>query len=66
MGKPDKKGDKMKSWYTSKTIWANFIGIIGVFTAKKFGYEITPEVTVSILAGINTLLRFITKEEVTW
>lgn len=55
-----------KKWYTSKTLWANLIGIVGVFTAEKFGYVITPEQTVSILGGINMVLRLITKSAVTW
>lgn len=55
-----------KKWYFSKTLWANLIGIVGVFVSSKFGYEITPEQTVSILGGINMLLRLITKAEVSW
>ena len=55
-----------KYWYESKTLWANLLGIVGVFTAKHFGIVITPELAVSILAGINGFLRFMTKKEIVW
>ena len=53
-----------KAWYLSKTLWVNFISIVGVFTAKQFGFEITAEQTVTILGVINAILRFITKQPV--
>ena len=55
-----------KMWYTSKTLYVNVIGIGGIFTAKFMGYIITPELAVSILSGINMLLRLITKKEIVW
>lgn len=57
---------EQKKWYTSKTLYTNLIGIVGVFTAQFMGYEISAETAVSILAGINMVLRFITKKEIVW
>lgn len=57
---------EVKSWYESKTLWVNLIGAVGVFTASKLGFVISPEMTVSILAALNIFLRFITKKPITW
>jgi len=52
-----------KKFYTSKTVWVNLIGILVVV----FGADvITPSLTGQILMGINLLLRFATKEPITW
>lgn len=53
-----------KPWYASKVLWTNAIAIVGVFTAKHFGLEITAEMTVTILGVINSILRFITKKPI--
>jgi len=53
-----------KPWYLSKVLWVNFISIVGVFTAKQFGFNISSEMTVSILGAVNAILRFITKQPV--
>lgn len=55
-----------KKWYESKTMWANIISVIGVFTAQFAGFEISPEMSVSILSIINVILRIVTKTSVTW
>lgn len=53
-----------KPFYYSKTLWTNLIAILGVFTAKHLGIEITAEMTVTILGVINGILRFITKKPI--
>lgn len=51
----------MKKWYTSKTIWANLIGI-----AVALGWQLDPNEVTAILAFINIVLRIVTKDEITW
>lgn len=51
-----------KKWFMSKTLYANAIGIIALF----FPDFISPELTLKFLAGINILLRWITKEKIVW
>lgn len=55
-----------KSVFLSKTFWTNVITIVGLFTAKHFGFTIDGGLTAQILAGINVVLRFVTKEPVKW
>ena len=51
----------MKKWYKSKTIWTNLIAI-----AVALGLQLREEEVVAVLAIINLVLRFVTKEELTW
>lgn len=56
-----------KKWYASKTLWVNAVSLIAIIAQGISGHEvINPELQVSILAGINMILRFITKTQVTW
>ena len=52
-----------KKFYLSKTLWVNLIAIVGLIF---FGGELNPEVVTMILAGINMVLRLITKEPLEW
>lgn len=53
----------MKKWYASKTLWVNAIAFVGVAIQVITGNAILdPELQASILAGVNIVLRFITKE----
>lgn len=56
----------MKKWYISKTLWANAIHVIATLVRAKYGYIMDPELEVALLAGINALLRVVTKEEIIW
>ena len=59
----------MKRWYAPKTIWANIIAGI-VTLAGLFGLDLglTPDVQAQIVTGVlavvNIILRFVTKEPV--
>jgi uncharacterized membrane protein len=58
----------MKKWYLSKTLWFNVLALVAVVSAS-FGYtgELPAEVMVyvpAIVALINLVLRFVTKEPV--
>lgn len=56
-----------KKWYLSKTLWVNAISIVAIAAQGITGHEvISLELQASILAGINMILRFITKEQVIW
>ena len=53
-----------KKWYTSKTLWVNFITIIAI---AFFGIgTVPPEFLAMGLALINMILRWITKAPVVW
>ena len=55
-----------KKWFHSKTLWANFIMFGGVLVMTIFGVDVvTPEMQASILAGVNVVLRLVTKEGLT-
>jgi hypothetical protein len=55
-----------KKFYLSKTFWANIIAAVGVVLADKFGITLSPEQVAMVLGGVNVVLRFITKQPVTW
>lgn len=51
-----------KKWYLSKTLWANLLMFIGVAVLEVTGSDaLNAELQASILAGVNILLRLITK-----
>jgi uncharacterized membrane protein len=58
-----------KRWFTSKVIWANVIALLALVAQNHFGFLLTTEEQVSILAVINIILRpftvqpVVTKEE---
>lgn len=55
-----------KKWYASKTLWVNLIATIVIVVQSYTGFFIDPILQGYILAGINLLLRLITKEEIVW
>lgn len=56
-----------KPWWTSKTLYANAIALIAMIIQGATGKEIIGmDVQVAILAVINIILRFITKQPVVW
>lgn len=56
-----------KSWYTSKTLWVNAIAIVAIVVQGVTGKEVLNiELQATILAGINMVLRLVTKSAVTW
>jgi len=57
---------KGKKWYRSKTIWVNLIAIGAMVIQMQTGYILDPEYYPYVLAGINMILRVITKQEILW
>jgi hypothetical protein len=56
--------EKKKKWYTSKTVWVNFIALIAVSVQVATGKEVLDTATQGvILTVVNLVLRGITKEE---
>ena len=57
----------MKKWYESKTLWVNAIALIGIAIQTATGKVIiSEELQVLILAGVNFILRIITKDAIDW
>lgn len=51
-----------KTWYNSKTLWTNAVGIIAIIAQAQFGFLIDPATQMALLAVLNMLLRAITGE----
>jgi hypothetical protein len=57
----------MKKWYESKTIWVNFIAILGIVLQKQFELDIlNEEIQGPLLVLINVILRITTKSKIEW
>ncbi len=52
-----------KKFWQSKTLYVNVLGIIAVFFGQEF---LSTDMQVKILAGINIVLRFVTKDKIEW
>ncbi len=55
-----------KVFWKSKYFWVNLIGLIAFVLQSQFGFILSPEVQAMILTFINFILRFFTKEAITW
>jgi len=55
-----------KKFWASKTFWVNILALAALIAQSQFNFKISPEVQVSILAGVNMVLRIITKEPIAW
>jgi len=55
-----------KKFWLSKTFWLNVLAIIALIVQSQTGYVISPEAQVSILGVLNVILRFITKNPISW
>lgn len=53
-----------KPWYKSKTLIANLIAAIALFVQSEYGFVVDPQVQGYLLVVINSVLRLVTKEEV--
>jgi hypothetical protein len=52
--------------WKSKTLWVNLLAAMGLFLSSQWGFQLSPEMVGLILAGINALLRTVTKEPLEW
>lgn len=56
-----------KAWYASKTLWVNAIAIVAIVLQGITGNEVIGiEMQATILAMVNMILRFVTKQAVAW
>lgn len=55
-----------KKWYTSKTLWVNILAIAGDVVLNLTGHALPVGWDITVLGGINMILRFITKQPVSW
>ena len=58
-----------KRWFTSKTLWVNFIAVLAFWVNWKFKVAVIPEelqgeIVTTAMAVINIVLRFITTQPV--
>ncbi len=54
----------MKVWWRSKTLWLNFIALVSALVQSQYGFVLDPTLQGAFLAGVNLVLRGITKEAV--
>ena len=55
----------MKRWHHSKTLWVNIVAIIALIVEAQTGEVLTPEMQISILGGVNLILRLVTNQGLT-
>lgn len=54
--------DDVKQWWQSKTLWVNGIAVLAVVIQSHTGFVLDIEAQATILAAINIILRFITRQ----
>jgi len=54
-----------KKWYLSKVLWVNAIATAAAIVQSQYGYVIPAEFQAYGLIAVNTILRLITKSELT-
>jgi len=50
-----------KSWYKSKTMWANTLAAGALWVQSSTGFVVDPEAQAGILVVLNLVLRAVTK-----
>ena len=53
-----------KTFYKSKTFWANAIALVGLSVQIKYGFVVSPDLQALAMSVINLVLRAITKEPI--
>jgi hypothetical protein len=56
----------VKFFLKSKTVWVQLIASLASFLATNYGFELPAEQQVWILGVVNIVLRFITKDAISW
>ena len=55
-----------KPFYQSKTFWVNIFAALGlVVNTQMQGFDLSPESQAVIIAFINVVLRFVSKDTIT-
>jgi hypothetical protein len=58
--------NKGKNILKSKTFWLNALSIAGMLVQAKTGFVVDPASQAIALGFVNTLIRTVTKEPITW
>jgi hypothetical protein len=53
-----------KVWWSSKTLWLNFMALMATFLQLKYGLLLDAATQGIILSILNIILRMITKEPI--
>jgi len=59
------KSSGTKSWYMSKTLWLDGMFIVAYVVQSYYGFVISPEEQIAVIAIVNLILRAITGKELT-
>ena len=55
-----------KKFWASKTFWVNVLAVIAIGVQSRYGFMVGPELQALALAGVNLVLRKVTKEPIVW
>lgn len=55
-----------KKFWQSKTFWVNVLSAIGIVIQTQTGFVVDPATQAIGLTVINTVLRTVTKESISW
>jgi hypothetical protein len=58
--------NEAKKFWQSKTFWVNILSALGIAVQSKTGFIVDPSVQAIGLTVVNTALRAVTKEPVSW
>lgn len=50
-----------KKWWKSKTLWINLIAVGAIIVQIKYGFIVSPEEEIAVLAVVNLIVRAFTK-----
>ncbi|MBT9167929.1 MAG: hypothetical protein DDT20_00879 [Firmicutes bacterium] len=55
-----------KDWWKSRTLWANVVALVTIYSRYELGFDISVEETAAVLVSIGLFFRAITKEPLKW
>ncbi len=58
--------NEAKKFWQSKTFWVNILSAVGIAVQSKTGFIVDPSIQALGLTAVNTALRAVTKESITW
>lgn len=58
--------NEAKKFWQSKTFWVNVLSAVGIAVQSKTGFIVDPSIQALGLTAVNTALRAVTKESITW
>lgn len=55
-----------KKFWASKTFWVNVLAVVAIGVQSRWGFVVGAELQALALAGVNLVLRKVTKEPIVW